>query len=241
VDPGTIHLSQIPVMQQPHVEPPCNRLLFISPSIFGVLTVFPAPSDVDDGSTVTDFLPAERARGITIQSAAITFHWPPGTQAQLDAPLATPRSLTPHTINLIDTPGHADFTFEVLRSLRILDGAVCILDGVAGVEAQTERVWHQASNYRIPRIVYVNKLDRDGAAFAKTVKEIGTRLAGWPAICQIPWWEGGKGRFVGVGDVIGLRTMRWESRDGKVVKICGLEELEGSEKGLAEAAERIRR
>src|ERR1700753_3974647 len=107
--------------------------------------------DVDEGSTVTDFLPAERARGITIQSAAITFHWPPSesasnTRTQLDRPLST----IPHDINLIDTPGHADFTFEVIRSLRVLDGAVCIRDGVPGVEAQTEMVWAQASQYQIP-------------------------------------------------------------------------------------------
>ena len=89
-----------------------------------------------------------------------------------------PRSHAPHTINLIDTPGHADFTFEVLRSLRILDGAICVLDGVAGVEAQTEKVWAQANNYSIPRIVFVNKLDRDGAAFERTIKEIGSRLHG---------------------------------------------------------------
>ncbi|KAI9772682.1 MAG: Ribosome-releasing factor 2, mitochondrial [Geoglossum simile] len=221
--------------------PPVSVYSLTSSSISGVLTVFSVLSDVDDGSTVTDFLPAERARGITIQSAAITFHWPPDAQGQLDAPLATPRSLTTHTINLIDTPGHADFTFEVLRSLRILDGAVCILDGVAGVEAQTEKVWRQASNYRIPRIVYVNKLDRDGASFSRTVKEIGTRLAGWPAVCQIPWWEGGKGRFVGVGDAVGLRTMRWEGgRDGKAVKVSSFEELENSEKGLAEEVKKAR-
>ncbi|KAI9780531.1 MAG: Ribosome-releasing factor 2, mitochondrial [Geoglossum umbratile] len=227
--------------QTPHVKTSYN--LYISPifpSIFSALTVFFALSDVDDGSTVTDFLPQERARGITIQSAAITFHWPPIVQGQLDAPPASPRSLTPHTINLIDTPGHADFTFEVLRSLRILDGAVCILDGVAGVEAQTEEVWHQASNYKIPRIVYVNKLDRNGAAFGRTVKEIGTRLAGWPAICQIPWWEGGKGRFVGIGDPIGLRAMRWEGGDGKAVKACRLEELEKEDKGLAEEVRKAR-
>ncbi len=137
-----------------------------------------------------------------------------------------PRSQVTHTINLIDTPGHADFTFEVLRSLRILDGAVCILDGVAGVEAQTEKVWTQANNYSIPRIIFVNKLDREGAAFGRTIKEIGSRLRGWPAVCQIPWWEGGKGRFTGVGDAIDLCALRWtEGGDGKSIKRYALEEL----------------
>ena len=184
-------------------------------------------SDVDDGSTVTDFLPAERARGITIQSAAITFHWPPPPQDRNSAAAlpAQASSQPSHTINLIDTPGHADFTFEVLRSLRILDGAVCILDGVAGVEAQTEKVWHQAANYRIPKIIYVNKLDRDGAAFGRTVKEIASRLHTWPAVCQIPWWEGGNGRFIGVGDVVALQGLRWTERDGKTVKAVSMDEL----------------
>jgi elongation factor G len=142
-------------------------------------------------------------------------------------------SHTPHTINLIDTPGHADFTFEVLRSLRILDGAVCILDGVAGVEAQTEKVWAQANNYSIPRIVFVNKLDRDGAAFERTVKEIGSRLHGWPAVCQIPWWEGGKGRFTGVGDAINLAALKWkEGGDGKGIQTFNIDELAQEDAGL---------
>lgn len=188
--------------------------------------------DVDDGSTVTDFLPAERARGITIQSAAVTFHWPPLHEGSTTKD-GIPRSHTPHTINLIDTPGHADFTFEVLRSLRILDGAVCILDGVAGVEAQTEKVWAQANNYSIPRIVFVNKLDRDGAAFERTVKEIGSRLHGWPAVCQIPWWEGGKGRFTGVGDAINLSALKWkEGGDGKSIQTFNLDELALEDTGL---------
>ncbi|KKY23345.1 putative translation elongation factor [Diplodia seriata] len=181
--------------------------------------------DVDEGSTVTDFLPAERARGITIQSAAISFHWPPlGTAPNQ---LKLPRSTSSHNINLIDTPGHADFTFEVLRSLRILDGAVCILDGVAGVEAQTEQVWKQASQYQIPRIIFVNKLDRDGAAFERTIKEIGVRLHAWPAVCQIPWWKDGTGKLIGVGDAVHLRGMLWEEGgDGKTIKLHALTELE---------------
>lgn len=173
--------------------------------------------DVDDGSTVTDFLPAERARGITIQSAAITFHWPTRpSPSEKDHP-----QKTSHTINLIDTPGHADFTFEVIRSLRILDGAITILDGVAGVEAQTEKVWHQANGYQIPRIIFVNKLDRDGAAFRRTVAEIASRLHTWPALCQIPWWKDGK--LIGVGDVINFRVLSWEnSKDGSDFKVLDI-------------------
>lgn len=181
---------------------------------------------------MTDFLPAERARGITIQSAAVTFEWPPPSEGA--TPKANePRSHFPHTINLIDTPGHADFTFEVIRSLRILDGAVCILDGVAGVEAQTEKVWAQANIWSIPRIVFINKLDRNGAAFERTVKEVGSRLRGWPAVCQIPWWEGGKGRFTGVGDVVNLRGLKWaEGGDGKEIRSFSLSELEHEDAGL---------
>ncbi|KAL8935392.1 MAG: hypothetical protein Q9216_005453 [Gyalolechia sp. 2 TL-2023] len=194
--------------------------------------------NVDDGSTVTDFLPAERARGVTIQSAAITFHWPPlpenhdieSKTQKGGTPLLSPSSQKYHMINLIDTPGHADFTFEVVRSLRILDGAVCILDGVAGVEAQTEKVWYQAANYNIPKIIYINKLDRDGAAFGKTVQEVASRLYTWPAVCQIPWFQGGKGRFCGIGDVITLRAYRWpEAGDGKMIETIDIDNLQSSE------------
>ncbi|KAH7065822.1 P-loop containing nucleoside triphosphate hydrolase protein [Paraphoma chrysanthemicola] len=206
--------------------------------------------DVDEGSTVTDFLPAERARGITIQSAAITFHWPPLPPNAQHTPQVsilpdsfetTLRSTIPHNINLIDTPGHADFTFEVLRSLRVLDGAVCILDGVAGVEAQTEKVWMQAGTYHIPRIIFVNKLDRDGAAFSRTVKEIGVRLHGWPAVCQIPWWRGGKGAFTGVGDIVNLRAMLWQGGgDGRDINAYAVDELEKTDKAFAEEIKKAR-
>ncbi|KAJ5716389.1 Ribosome-releasing factor 2 [Penicillium malachiteum] len=200
--------------------------------------------DVDEGSTVTDFLPAERARGITIQSAAITFHWPPGDGAEGQAAPrdpALPRSANSHTINLIDTPGHADFTFEVMRSLRILDGAVCILDGVAGVEAQTEQVWKQASTYKIPRVIYVNKLDRDGAAFGRTVREVSSRLSVYPAVCHIPWFQAGNGSFIGVADAVNLQGLRWkEGEDGRSVKMLTLEQLDAEEPSLAEELRRAR-
>lgn len=178
-------------------------------------------------------MPAERARGVTIQSAAITFHWPPVRQEDRDLPdrnpiagSLLPKSNEPHTINLIDTPGHADFTFEVVRSLRILDGAVCILDGVAGVEAQTEKVWHQASSYKIPKIIYVNKLDRDGAAFGRTVKQIASKLSTCPALCHIPWFRRKGENFCGVGDVISLKAYSWaEGADGKEITVADLEDL----------------
>ncbi|MCJ1450128.1 Ribosome-releasing factor 2, mitochondrial [Mycoblastus sanguinarius] len=198
--------------------------------------------DVDEGSTVTDFLPAERARGVTIQSAAISFHWPP-LPSEASTTLSTKSAdIISHNINLIDTPGHADFTFEVLRSLRILDGAVCILDGVAGVEAQTEKVWYQAAKYHIPKIIYVNKLDRDGAAFGKTVKQIAARLHTWPAVCQIPWWEGGKDTFIGLGDAIGLRALRWPNRgDGKSFEVTHIDDLPESEASFVREIKKARR
>ena len=163
-----------------------------------------------------DYLPAERARGITITSATITFAWPP---------LSSRDSRISHTINLIDTPGHADFTFEVERSIRVLDGAVTILDGVAGVEAQTEKVWRQADRYNIPRIIFVNKLDREGAEFGRVVKEIAARLGVMPAVTQIPLLEVemdeksarvGEELFNGVVDVVRMVVTRWvKNSDGR--------------------------
>src|SRR6185369_11739533 len=115
-----------------------------------------------------DYMKQERERGISITSAAITFGW------------------KNHRINLIDTPGHADFTIEVERSIRVLDGAVTILDGVAGVEAQTQTVWAQADRYNVPRIAYVNKMDRIGARFGRTVRQIAKKLRARALVCQIP-------------------------------------------------------
>ncbi|OLN88008.1 Ribosome-releasing factor 2, mitochondrial [Colletotrichum chlorophyti] len=154
---------------------------------------------------LTDFLDLERERGITIQSAAITFNWP--------LPQDCPPGTASKTINLIDTPGHQDFRFEVDRCLPVLDGAVCIIDSVKGVEAHTERVWASAHDHKIPRIIFVNKLDRDGASFRKSVLEIASRLNGWPLVCQIPWWDGDQ--FVGVIDIIDRVGYRWKTEKQK--------------------------
>ena len=197
--------------------------------------------NVDEGSTVTDFLPAERARGITIQSAAITFHWPPLLEKDHKPQESNGELRQSYTINLIDTPGHADFTFEVLRALRILDGAVCILDGVAGVEAQTEKVWCQAQAYQIPKLIYVNKLDREGAAYGRTIRDIALKLHAWPAVCQIPWFENGNGRFQGVVDILGLRALKWqEGGDGKFIQVTSLADMRDSEPRLVEEAHKAR-
>jgi elongation factor G len=173
--------------------------------------------EVDEGSTVMDYLPAERARGITITSAAITFNW-------------TPPAAQEHVINLIDTPGHADFTFEVERSIRVLDGAVTILDGVAGVEAQTEKVWRQAAKYQIPRLIFVNKLDRVGARFGATVREVAAKLNAWPAVLQLPVYEndgkGGEDVLRGVVDLVEKRVFLYElGGDGQNITVHDYEWL----------------
>ncbi len=129
--------------------------------------------EVHDGTAVMDYLPEEQERGITITSAATTLKW------------------RDHTINLIDTPGHVDFTIEVERSLRVLDGAVAVFCGVGGVEAQSETVWHQAERYHVPRLCFINKMDRIGAEFEMVVDEIRTRLSANPILLQLP---------MGVGD-----------------------------------------
>ena len=155
--------------------------------------------NVDSGDTVTDFLEAERERGITIQSAAITFDW------------------NEHQINLIDTPGHADFNFEVVRSLRVLDGAITILDGVAGVEALTEKVWGLARELGIPRLIYINKMDRPGAGFSRTVREVVSKLQTRVGLLTVPVFENDK--FVGIIDVLRQQRIIYQSEDGKKVEV----------------------
>ena len=153
--------------------------------------------EVHDGTAVMDFLRDEQERGITISSAVTTFSW-------LD-----------HQINLIDTPGHVDFTAEVERSLRILDGAVCVFCGVAGVQAQSEKVWRQADRYQAPRIAFVNKLDRAGADADHVVREIRSRLGANPLLLQLP--VGREDGFAGVVDLIERQYLVFEGDQGETV------------------------
>jgi elongation factor G len=145
------------------------------------------------GSTTTDYMEQERKRGITIQSAAVSAVW------------------KGHQINVIDTPGHVDFTIEVNRSLRVLDGAVVVFDGVAGVEPQTETNWRLADQYKVPRICYVNKMDRIGANFAHCVKGIRERLGANALLCQVPL--GSSDEFVGMADLVAGVGYIWASDD----------------------------
>jgi len=150
--------------------------------------------DVDEGTTVTDFMDQERERGITIQSAAVTCFW------------------RDHQINIIDTPGHIDFTAEVQRSLRVLDGGVVVLDGVAGVEPQTETVWRQADRYKVPRVCFVNKMDRPGADFWGTLDMVTKRLGAKAVAIQIP--IGVERSFRGVVDLIEQRAIVYSGDEG---------------------------
>jgi elongation factor G len=150
--------------------------------------------EVHDGAATMDWMPQEQERGITITSAATTTSW-------LD-----------HTINIIDTPGHVDFTVEVERSLRVLDGAVAVFDAVAGVEPQSENVWRQADKYQVPRICFVNKMDRVGAEFHRCVEMIVTRLGATPAVIQLPW--GVEADFRGIIDLVRMRALIWNT-EGK--------------------------
>lgn len=151
---------------------------------------------VDEGNTVMDTDPQESKRGITIQSAAITTHWqyPKGKEA--------------YQINIIDTPGHVDFTAEVERSLRVLDGAVALFCAKSGVEPQSETVWRQADKYEVPRIGYINKMDRDGADFLLVVNEIKEKLGASPLIVQLP--VGQAKSFTGVIDLMSMQYLKWD-------------------------------
>jgi elongation factor G len=150
---------------------------------------------VDDGTTVTDWMAQERERGITIVSAAVTAEW------------------KGYQINIIDTPGHIDFTAEVQRSLRVLDGGIVIFDAVQGVEPQSETVWRQADRYQVPRICFVNKMDRVGASFERTIESIRQRLGANPVPMQLP--IGSESEFRGVIDLLERKAVLWEDELGK--------------------------
>jgi elongation factor G len=157
--------------------------------------------EVHEGTATMDWMVQEQERGITITSAATTCFWEPTPSA--GDPSAPPGPLT--RINIIDTPGHVDFTAEVERSLRVLDGAIAVFDAVAGVEPQSETVWRQANRYKVPRIAFVNKMDRVGANFARCVEMMRTKLNAKPAPIQIPW--GIEGEHRGVIDIVSMKAI----------------------------------
>src|SRR5215213_1129451 len=163
-----------------------ERILFYTKKIYKL-------GEVHEGAATMDWMPQEQERGITITAAATTCFW------------------NDHKINIIDTPGHVDFTVEVERSLRVLDGAVVVFDGVAGVEPQSETVWRQADKYSVPRICFINKLDRTGADFWRCVDMIVDRLGARPVPIQLP--IGAEDRFEGVIDLIEMKAILY--RDGE--------------------------
>ncbi|MCW2960414.1 MAG: hypothetical protein JWM90_801, partial [Thermoleophilia bacterium] len=157
--------------------------------------------EVHDGGATMDWMVQEQERGITITSAATTATW------------------DNHTINIIDTPGHVDFTVEVESSLRVLDGAVALFDSVSGVEPQSETVWRQADGYGVPRIAFVNKMDRMGADFYMSMQTMRDRLGANPIAVQLPW--GAEDQFTGVIDLIKMTAIKYDTEDGST-----FEELE---------------
>ncbi|WP_220710161.1 elongation factor G [Enterobacter cancerogenus] len=153
--------------------------------------------EVHDGAATTDWMAQEQERGITITSAAVSCFWP-----------GMDRGFEPHRINIIDTPGHVDFTIEVERSMRVLDGAVMVYDSVGGVQPQSETVWRQANKYHVPRLAFVNKMDRPGADFFRVVRMMQERLKANPVPIVIP--VGAEEHFSGVVDLIKMRTIVWD-------------------------------
>src|SRR3978361_20754 len=149
--------------------------------------------EVHDGAATMDFMEQEQERGITITSAATTCSW------------------KEHRINIIDTPGHVDFTIEVERSMRVLDGAVAVFDAVAGVEPQSETVWRQADKYHVPRICFVNKMDRTGANFDRTVQMMIDRLGHLPRVIQLP--IGSEDKYEGLVDLIRMKEVVWTGEE----------------------------
>jgi elongation factor G len=173
-----------------------ERILYFSGSKHKV-------GDVDDGNTTTDFDPLEKAKGITINSAAVCVEW------------------GEHRITIIDTPGHVDFTAEVERSLRVLDGGVCVFCAVGGVEVQSETVWFQANKHHVPRLAFINKLDRMGADFYDCIEQMKEKLGCVPAICTIP--AGQSNEFEGIIDIVRMKFVKKDPTDPKNVRYTFVE------------------
>ncbi|MBL8187032.1 MAG: GTP-binding protein, partial [Acidobacteria bacterium] len=163
--------------------------------------------EVHEGTATMDWMEQEQERGITITSAATTCFWK--------------RNGDEYRINIIDTPGHVDFTIEVERSLRVLDGAVAVFDAVAGVQPQSETVWRQADKYNVPRIAFINKMDRPGADFDHAVDTIRTRLSANPVCIQMP--IGAEDQFAGIVDLIEMKALYW--KDDKMGANYTVEEI----------------
>lgn len=181
-----------------------ERILFYTGKIHRI-------GEIDDGEATMDWMAQEQERGITIQSAATTAFW------------------RDFQINIIDTPGHVDFTAEVERSLRVLDGAVAVICAVGGVQPQTETVWKQADQYKVPRICFINKMDRIGADFFDAMKDVQTKFNAVPLVLQIP--IGKESNFEGVIDLLSMQEIRFDAQsDGEIVLYSAI-----SESRLAEA------
>jgi elongation factor G len=153
--------------------------------------------EVHDGATVMDWMEQERERGITITSAATTCFWK-----------GMDNHFPEHRINIIDTPGHVDFTIEVERSMRVLDGACMVYCAVGGVQPQSETVWRQANKYKVPRLAFVNKMDRQGASFFKVYDQMKARLKANPVPIQVP--IGAEEKFEGVVDLVRMKAIYWD-------------------------------
>src|ERR1035438_2188085 len=172
--------------------------------------------DVDDGNTVTDWMEQEKERGITITSAAVTCFWTQKCAKPGEDALYKAFRDIPHRVNIIDTPGHVDFTAEVERSMRVLDGAVAVFCGVAGVQPQSETVWRQATKYKVPRIAFVNKMDRTGANFENALNDMRKKLGAYAYPLFLP--IGQEDHFEGVIDLVNQKAVVYDPHDDSGLK-----------------------
>ncbi|MGH7976672.1 MAG: elongation factor G, partial [Limisphaerales bacterium] len=199
--------------------------------------------DVDDGNTVTDWMEQERERGITITSAAVTCFWTQKCAKPGEDQIYKAFKDVSHRINIIDTPGHVDFTAEVERSMRVLDGAVAVFCGVAGVQPQSETVWRQATKYKVPRIAFVNKMDRIGANFENALNDMRTKLRAYAFPIFLP--VGAEDKFSGVIDVVNQKAIIWGEGDltteglNYEIKDIPAEHQERAKKALAELIDAV--